>query len=174
MHVNLESLIETITNNFDQKDGIFYIHALRVCKIHRDPVQSHRFPKHLPMDDFSPDEFKKYKMKKSKKCAVEKPVSVDYTALAMIRILAGEKLENSIHEIGSGVESLALGDGTLCPMSKKIPSITDMALQLKIGDAIADLDSPSLSDTQVLWPSLNALYVCVIHVLLMKMYRLKK
>lgn len=146
MHVNLESLIDTITKNFDQKDSIFYIHALRVCKIHRDPVQSNRFPKHLPMDECLTEDFKKYRMKKSKKYAVEKPVSVDYTALAMIRLLTDEK---SIHEIGSGVESLALGDRSLCPTSRKVPSLTNLNLESEMTDVIADLDSPSLSDTQV-------------------------
>lgn len=149
MHINRESLIETITNNFNQKDSIFYIHALRVCKIHRDPVQSHRFPKHLPMDEFPTEEFKKYKMKKSKKCAVEKPVTVDYTAIAMIKLIAGEELGSSIHEIGSGVESFALAQGTLCPLSKRVPSMSILKSQPKVLDVIADLDSPSLSDTQV-------------------------
>lgn len=146
MHVNLESLIETITKNFDQKDSIFYIHALRVCKIHRDPVQSNCFPKHLPMDEYPAEDFKKYKMKKSKKAAIEKPVSIDYTALAMIRLLTDDR---SIHEIGSGVESLAFGDHKFRPMPKKVPSLSILKSQPKMTDVIADLDSPSLSDTQV-------------------------
>lgn len=157
MHVSLESLIETLTNNFDGKDSIFYIHALKVCKIHRDPVQSHQFPKHLPMEEIPLEELKKFKMKKSKKCAVEKPVSVDYTALAMIRILAGEQIESSIHEIGSGVDSIAFGTDTLCPMSKKSPSLSILKNQpTKFVDVIADLDSPSLSDTQV-----NLTHICL-------------
>lgn len=153
MHINLDSLITIITNNFDQKDSVFYIHAVKVCKIHRDPVQSHRYPKHLPMDEFPVEEFKKFKMIKSKKCAVEKPVSVDYTALAMIRMMSGEKFDGTIEEIGSGVASFVLGQPTLCPMSKKFPSDTVMNIlktKSQIVDVIADLDSPSLSDTQVI------------------------
>lgn len=149
MHTNLDSVIELITNNFDQKDSIVYVHALKVCKIHRDSVQSLRFPRHLPMDEIPVEEFKNYRMKKSKKYATEKPVTVDYTALAMIRLLAGDQLESSIHEIGSGVDSVALADGTLCPTFRRAPSMSVLKSQPKIVDVVADLDSPSLSDTQV-------------------------
>lgn len=151
MHLNLDSLIEIITRNFDDKDNIVYIHALKVCKIHRDPVQSYRFPKHTPLDKLHVEDFKKFKMRKSQKSAVEKPISVDYTDFAMIRILAGEKLENCIHEIGSGVESFALNVDTLNPMFKSVPSTNVLKLEPKIVDVIADLDSPSLSDTQVIF-----------------------
>lgn len=63
-------------------------------------VVSQRFPKHIPMDEFSPDEFKNYKMRKSKKAATEKPVTVDYSALAMRCLLMGQTPDPSIFEIG--------------------------------------------------------------------------
>lgn len=39
MHSNLESLVDVITRNFDDKDSAFNLHALKVCKIQRDPVR---------------------------------------------------------------------------------------------------------------------------------------
>ncbi|XP_074039689.1 uncharacterized protein isoform X2 [Leptinotarsa decemlineata] len=147
MHTNIDSLIETIVTNFDSKDMIFYLHAMKVCKIHRDPVQSSRFPRHLSMNDYPLEELRNYKMKKSKKVATEKPVTVDYSALAMRRLLAGESPQNSIFEIGSAVESLEMG---LIPqMAQKVPSKSILKANPKIVDVIADLDSPSLTDTQV-------------------------
>lgn len=52
------------------------------------------------MDEYSPDEFKTYKMRKSKKAATEKPVTVDYSALAMRCLLMGQTPDPSIFEIG--------------------------------------------------------------------------
>lgn len=118
MHANIHSLVDTVTHNFDSKDAIFNIHALKVCKINRDPVskgfflikgwnnllahqvQSQRFPKHIPLDEFPPEEFKAAKMRKSKKAATEKPITVDYSALAMRSLLMGETPDPSIMEVG--------------------------------------------------------------------------
>nr|CAH7728601.1 unnamed protein product [Callosobruchus chinensis] len=150
MHTTVESLVNTITTNFDERDIIFHVHALKVCKIHRDPVQSSKFPKHLTMDDFPTEIFKKYKMMKSKKTATEKPITVDYTALAIRRLLAGESPANSIFEIGSTVESLGMEQ--IPPMMKKHPSrsiLNKLKGKSTVVDVIADLDSPSLSDTQI-------------------------
>lgn len=149
MHTKISSLVETIIRNFDNKDSVFYLHALKVCKIQRDPIQSTRFPKHMTMDDFPLEDFKKYKMKKSRKPATEKPVTVDYSALAMRKLLAGEEPETSIFEIGSTVESLGLEQ--IPPMVHKYPSRSVLKKVKKSKtDVIADLDSPSLSDTQVI------------------------
>lgn len=52
------------------------------------------------MDEYSSDEFKTYKMRKSKKAATEKPVTVDYSALAMRCLLMGQTPDPSIFEIG--------------------------------------------------------------------------
>ncbi|CAH1118613.1 unnamed protein product [Phaedon cochleariae] len=147
MHSTVESLVEVITTNFDDKDTIFYVHAMKVCKIHRDPAQTSRFPKHLAMDDIAVDEVKQYKMKKSKKAAIEKPVTVDYSALAMRRLLAGESPQDSIFDIGSTVESLAMEQ--LPPMLHKNVSKSILKAHPKVVDVVADLDSPSLSDTQI-------------------------
>ncbi|KAF7285882.1 hypothetical protein GWI33_009360 [Rhynchophorus ferrugineus] len=151
MHSNMESLIDLITHNFDNKNTVFKIHALKVCKIHRDPAQSARFPKHIPLEEFPVDEFKSFKMKKSKKPATEKPVTVDYSALAMKSLLVGETPEPSIFEIGSTVESLCMEQIPPLLRPDRIPP-KDMSLikSKPINrDVIADLDSPSLSDTQI-------------------------
>ncbi|XP_023310427.1 uncharacterized protein LOC108904110 [Anoplophora glabripennis] len=148
MHTKISSLVEIITRNFDNKDAVFYFHALKVCKIQRDPIQSTKFPKHMTMDDFPVENFKNYKMKKSRKPATEKPVTVDYSTLAMKKLLAGEEPETSIFEIGSTVESL--GVEQIPPMVHKHPS-KSVLKKVKASniDVIADLDSPSLSDTQI-------------------------
>ncbi|XP_050312085.1 uncharacterized protein LOC126747459 isoform X2 [Anthonomus grandis grandis] len=154
MHSNLDSLVDVVTHNFDDKDTVFNIHALKICKIHRDPVQSQRFPKHIPLDEFPPEDFKNYKMKKSRKPATEKPVTVDYSALAMRSLLMGETPDPSIYEIGSHVESLALEQippllhADRCPPKANIP----LPKPSTIRHVIADLDSPSLSDTQIAPP----------------------
>ncbi|KAJ8954133.1 hypothetical protein NQ318_005727 [Aromia moschata] len=147
MHSNLPSLVSTVAVNFDSNEYVFYLHAVKVCKIHRDPVQSSRFPRHLTMDDFPAEDFVKYKMKKSRKPATEKPVTVDYSALAMRRLLAGESPTSSIFEIGSTVESLGMDE--IPPMVHKFPSRSVLKAHPKKTDVIADLDSPSLSDTQI-------------------------
>lgn len=147
MHTNLESMVGTIIHNFD-KDTIFYLHAMKVCKIHRDPAQSSRFPKHLTMDSYPVEELKKYKLKKSKKAATERPVTVDYSALAMRGLLAGESPEMSIMEIGSKVGSLL--SEQIPPIVQKRPSKSILKQLLKEEvDVLADLESPSLEDTQV-------------------------
>lgn len=69
-------------------------------------MQSLRFPKHIPLDEFPPDQFKNYKMRKSKKPATEKPVTVDYSALAMRSLLMGESPDPSVHEIGEITNSI--------------------------------------------------------------------
>ncbi|CAG9770182.1 unnamed protein product [Ceutorhynchus assimilis] len=150
MHANLESLVEVIANNFDNKDFVFNIHALKICKIHRDPVQSRRFPKHIPLDEFPPEDFKTYKMRKSKRPATEKPVTVDYSALAMRNLLMGETPEPSIFETGSNVDSLALEQIPPLLHADRMPPKAEMAARKPLDrDVIADLDSPSLSDTQI-------------------------
>uniref|UniRef100_A0A6P7G2I3 Uncharacterized protein LOC114333566 isoform X1 n=2 Tax=Diabrotica virgifera virgifera TaxID=50390 RepID=A0A6P7G2I3_DIAVI len=150
MHSTLDSLIDLIATNYD-KDAVFYIHALKVCKIHRDPCQAGRFPRHLSMDDFPVDTFKKYKIKKSKKNATEKPITVDYSAIAMRRLLMEESPRGSIVEIGSTVGSIAMDQLGLPPYQKRVPSlILKPAFKKKaMEEVIADLDSPSLEDTQI-------------------------
>ncbi|KAJ8965789.1 hypothetical protein NQ314_003905 [Rhamnusium bicolor] len=86
-------------------------------------------------------------MKKSRKPATEKPVTVDYSALAMRRLLAGESPEQSLFEVGSTVESLTVQQ--IPPMVHKYPSRSILKAEPMLTDVIADLDSPSLSDTQV-------------------------
>uniref|UniRef100_A0AAR5Q8U4 Uncharacterized protein n=1 Tax=Dendroctonus ponderosae TaxID=77166 RepID=A0AAR5Q8U4_DENPD len=150
MHANIHSLVDTVTHNFDDKDAIFNIHSLKVCKINRDPVQSQRFPKHIPLDEFPPEEFKTSKMRKSKKAATEKPITVDYSALAMRSLLMGETPEPSIMEVGSHVESLGLDQIPPLLHADRLPPKAGALLQKPLNtDIVADLDSPSLSDTQI-------------------------
>ncbi|XP_060534310.1 uncharacterized protein LOC132706790 [Cylas formicarius] len=146
MHSNLDSLIDLIAHNFDSKDLVFRVHALKVCKIHRDPVQNEHFPKHIPFDELPAEVVGKYKMKRSKKLATEKPVTVDYSALAMRRLLMGEALDASIYEIDSTVQSLA--EHQIPPLFR--PSVVELIAKTPVQtDLVADLDSPSLSDTQI-------------------------
>ncbi|KAJ8921144.1 hypothetical protein NQ315_013615, partial [Exocentrus adspersus] len=147
MHAKISSLVDIIVKNFDNKDAVFYLHAMKVCKIQRDPVKSAKFPKYMMMDDFPLEDLKKYKMRKSKKPATEKPVTVDYSGLAMRQLLAGEDPEASIFEIGSTVQSLGMEQ--IPPMVHKHPSRSVLKKAKPPADIIADLDSPSLSDTQV-------------------------
>ncbi|CAG9829601.1 unnamed protein product, partial [Diabrotica balteata] len=149
MHSTLDSLIDLVATNYD-KDAVFYIHALKVCKIHRDPCQAGRFPRHLSMDDFPVDTFKKYKIKKSKKNATEKPITVDYSAIAMRRLLAEESPHGSILEIGSTVGSIGMDQLGLPSYQKRVPSLILKAdFKKAMEEVIADLDSPSLEDTQI-------------------------
>ncbi|KAL1502117.1 hypothetical protein ABEB36_007309 [Hypothenemus hampei] len=152
MHVNLDSLVDVVTYNFDDRDVVFNLHAMKICKIHRDPVQSQRFPKHIPLDEYPPDEFKNYTMKKSKKPATEKPVTVDYSALAARYLLMGETPDPSIFEIGSNVASLTLDQIPPLLHGDRPPPKVDLPKKPIETDVVADLDSPSLSDTHIIPP----------------------
>ncbi|RZC38817.1 uncharacterized protein BDFB_004744 [Asbolus verrucosus] len=150
MHTTLTSLIQTISANFDQKDMIFHVHALKVCKIHRDPDKRDLFPKSLTMNDFPIESFKKVKMRRGKRRATMKPVTVDHDTRATIY---GELPDGSIMEVGSTVKSIDIHD--LPPMCHKVPSRPLPAMAPPDKDFVADLDSPSLSDTQIEPPPLE-------------------
>lgn len=144
---DLEVLADLITKNFDDKETIFYIHAVKVLKIYRDPDLSRAFPATITMDSYPLEKFKKCRMKTSKKKATDKPVTVDYTEFAMRKLLAGEEPEPSIFEVGSDVGSLT--SKQMPPMPQKLPIKLPPKSQLGECDVVADLDSPSLSDTQI-------------------------
>ncbi|KAB0791416.1 hypothetical protein PPYR_03216 [Photinus pyralis] len=145
MHANIESLATTCGTNFDNADDIFHIHALKVLKVHRDPAQAHLFPKGIAMDDYSPDSFKECKVKKSKKKAARKQVTADFSEGAVRPLAPWAHLDPSIIEVGSAVDSLT--PEQLPPMVHKFPS------KVRVEHAVLkkpiDLDSPSLSDTQI-------------------------
>lgn len=146
MNASLETVCETITTNFDEKEVVFYIHALKVLKIQRDPELSKHFPRSIGLDAYPLEKFKHTKMRKSKAKATEKPVTIDNTEMAMKKLLAGEAPEPSILEVGSNIGSLTSGE--LPPMcTRNIEEL--MKTSILEQNAIADLDSPSLSDTQV-------------------------
>ncbi|XP_044260522.1 uncharacterized protein LOC123008655 [Tribolium madens] len=143
MHTTLDSLIKTISTNFDHKDMIFHIHAMKVCKIHRDPGTRDLFPQCLTMNEYPIENFKKIKMRKGKRKAI-KSVTVDHTTRATF---LGEIPEESILEVGSNIRSIALED--LPPMVHKVPSRPLPKVTPPDQEFVADLDSPSLSDTQI-------------------------
>lgn len=147
MNAKLETLVETLTSNFDDKEAIFFIHGLKILKIHRDPELSKIFPVSISLDAYPSDKFKQYKMKKSKEKATDKAVTVDYTELAMEKTFAGDFREGSIVEVGSTVGSLISGE---IPPMVHTPH-PDMLPRVSLLDReqVADLDSPSLSDTQI-------------------------
>lgn len=147
MNANLETLTETVITNFPEKEAVFYIHALKVLKIHRDATLSAAFPVSITIDAYPLEKFKEYKMKKSKKKATEKPVTVDFTEMAMRKLLAGESPEPSILEVDSNIGSLTSRE--LPPMKHKLPLKALQELKAIEVNVVADLDSPSLSDTQI-------------------------
>lgn len=147
MNTNLETLVETVTSNFPDKEAVFYVHALKVLKIHRDPSLSAAFPVSIAMDAYPLEKFKEYKMKKSKKKATEKPVTVDFSEMAVKKLLVGDSPQSSILEVGSNVGSLISSE--LPPMKHKLPLKALQQMNLPPCDVVADLDSPSLSDTQI-------------------------
>ncbi|KAK5638442.1 hypothetical protein RI129_012737 [Pyrocoelia pectoralis] len=147
MHANIESLARMCSINFDNADDIFRVHALKVLKIHRDPAQVSNFPKGVTMDDVSPESFKECKIKKSKKKATQKPVTADFTEGAVKALTPWDYLDKSVIEVGSAVDSLT--PEQLPPMVHKFPSKIVLRTEQAIIKKPIDLDSPSLSDTQI-------------------------
>lgn len=148
MYPNQESLLDTITTNFDNNDLIFHLHALKVLKIHRDVQLSRLFPKGITMSDIPVELLKKNRVKKSKKKAIEKPVTTDFTQLAMKKTFGAESPGASIYEIGSDIASVPPGIFPPLPLKIAPKQLLD-ASRTDPKDLVADLDSPSLSDTQV-------------------------
>ena len=147
MNVDLQTLIETLVVNFDDKDDIFKVHAIKVLKIHRDPTMEKLFPKTMPMNDVPMERFEKCRVRKSKKKAVEKPLKVDFTERATKKLLPGESPEPSLLEVGSNVGSL---DRAFLPkLLQKLPPKEIIKTKISELTDVADLDSPTLSETQV-------------------------
>lgn len=155
MYPNQESLLETIKANFDNNDLIFHLHALKVLKIHRDAQLSRLFPKGITMSDIPVELLKKNRVRKGKKKAIEKPITTDFTQLAMRKTFGAESPGASIYEIGSEVGSVPPGIFPPLPL-KIVPKQLLEASRTDTKDLVADLDSPSLSDTQVI----NIVGVC--------------
>lgn len=153
MHTDIDSLVDLVIENFDSKDYIFNIHTLKVCRIHRDPVQSKLFPRHIRLNDFPDECIKDFRMKKSKKVATAKPITVECSVLAIKQLLNDEEMEPSLMEVGSTVSSLMNHQVTV--HERKYPTFEGSAecqddeVLTQFHELVADLDSPSLSDTQV-------------------------
>lgn len=148
MNGNLETVVETITSNFDNKDLIFHIHALKILKIHRDPLLTRLFPKGVTMSNIPAETIKKTRIRKCKKKAIEKPVRIEPSEYALKKIAAGESPGPSIYEIDSNVASIQAG--ILPPLPLKLPDKSVLVAEGIEKELVAILDSPSLSDTQVL------------------------
>ncbi|GJQ78159.1 hypothetical protein Trydic_g2491 [Trypoxylus dichotomus] len=148
MNADIETLVFTVVANFDNPDVIFYIHALKVVKIHRDPAMGRLFPRSLTLNEVPIENFKKSKLRKSKKKALEKPIRTNFTEYAMKKLLAGESTAPSLVDIGSNIGSLNCE--YLPPFMQKQPPKEVIKTKLNELTDVADLDSPSLSETQIL------------------------
>nr|XP_022920512.1 uncharacterized protein LOC111428977 [Onthophagus taurus] len=145
MNCDVNTLIETLTANFDDKEAIFYVHALKVIKINRDPTMRKIFPKKMSMKQIPLDLLKNVRCRKSKKKAIEKPIKIDFTEYAMKKLLAGDEPGASVTDIASNIGSLQ--DEYLPPFMEKPPP-KEIILTEREERNIADLDSPTLSETQ--------------------------
>lgn len=144
---NIENVIDIVTENFDNKDLIFRIHALKVLKINRDSQLSRLFPKGITMSEIPADVIKKTRIRRCKKKATEKPVQIQPSEYAMKKISAGDSPGPSIYEIDSKVQSITAG--ILPPLPLKLPEKSVLVKEAIEKELVAVLDSASLSDTQV-------------------------
>lgn len=147
MNADIETLVETVIANFEEPDVIFYVHALKVIKIHRDPAMSRLFPKSLTLNEVPIESFKKARLRKSKKKALEKPIRTNFTEYAMKKLLAWDSPAPSLVDIGSNIGSLNCA--YLPPFMQKMPPKEVIKTKLNELTDVADLDSPALSETQV-------------------------
>ncbi|XP_017785360.1 PREDICTED: uncharacterized protein LOC108568662 [Nicrophorus vespilloides] len=147
MNKDLETLVETVLMNFENHEAVFYLHALKVLKINRDPDYNRIFPKTVPMHEIPLECFKKHKVRKSKKKAIEKPIHADCNQHALKKLLAGAPVHSSIIEIGSNIGSL--NSYVLQPLEAKLKFLPKIQPRKSEDEIVVDLDSPSLSDTQI-------------------------
>ncbi|CAH0548624.1 unnamed protein product [Brassicogethes aeneus] len=158
MHTNITSMVKTILANHDPtQEIIFHIHALKVCKIIRDPSKLKQFPKCIRMNDLKIDAFKG-KMSLGKKRAVDKRIAVDISKMATTTPFLNEE-EISVYQMGLGVESFIMEEIPAFPNKLTVKQMAELTKQTCIKEEIEraspdpeeiiDLDSPSLSDTQL-------------------------
>ncbi|KAL3271893.1 hypothetical protein HHI36_022363, partial [Cryptolaemus montrouzieri] len=149
MHTDIDSLTWMIAKNYCEKDTIFYIHALVVCRIAREHAQVCAFPLNVTMNGMPMEDLRKSTKKKGKKTAVVKPIQVEQDANMSIAKPPMELQEGeSLVQVDSNVGSLAMST---------LPQLTHMP-HVKVpigGEKVADLDSPSLSDTQMEPPQIK-------------------
>lgn len=144
---NVETIVDIITSNFDNKELIFRMHALKILKINRDSELSRLFPKGLTMSAIPVEAIKKTKIRRCKKKAIEKPILIQPSEYAMKKISAGDSPGPSIYEIDSNVQSIQAG--IIPPLPLKLPPKSALVEEAAEKELVANLDSPSLSDTQV-------------------------
>ncbi|KAF5279335.1 hypothetical protein FQR65_LT15408 [Abscondita terminalis] len=145
MNSTVESVADVIAANFSEPCGQFVIHALKVVKIHRDPVTADLFPKTIPMDEISSETLKSCRMRKSKKKALVKFVTVEMGDGAVKQINpCNDFLSASIIDVSSDVDSITKDQ--MPPMKQKA---SIKPCEDECHRKLIDLDSPSLSDTQI-------------------------
>lgn len=145
MNGTIHTMVDTICHNFEQKDYIFKIHALKLCKLNRDP--NYGLKPGLRYVDSELEMADTIKVGQ-KKAVQEKPISIDITEQAVKKLdTASMSLGPSVIEIASDVDSIDQ------KFVKDLPQICEkVGPEFKLGpppeDMVYDLDSPSLSDTQ--------------------------
>lgn len=149
MLANIDEIIDIVTSNFDCKDLIFRIHALKILRIHRDNQLSLLFPRGATMSEIPVETIKKTRIRRCKKRAIEKPVQIQTSEYAMMKISAGDSPGPSIYEIDENVQSITAGILPSLPL--KLPPKSALVTEGVEKDLVADLDSASLSDTQVIY-----------------------
>ncbi|GLV36900.1 uncharacterized protein CBL_02265 [Carabus blaptoides fortunei] len=136
MNINISTLVQTVIRNFTVKTYIFKINILKVVKINRDPEFEKPprgyFNSEASLLDTLP--------------LTNKTITIDDTECAMRTTELDEPLGASLLEIGSYVGSLDMKYVTPVPrtLSKIVTKFT-----APHPEKIYDLDSPSLSETQI-------------------------
>ncbi|XP_065172962.1 LOW QUALITY PROTEIN: uncharacterized protein [Atheta coriaria] len=109
MNKDLDVLLETVVQNYDSRETIFHLHAVKLIRIHRDPVLTKFFPKHLTLQEMPMETFHRHKCMKSKKRATDKPfATADFKEHALKKLLAGITLADSIYDVQSNLGVLVL------------------------------------------------------------------
>lgn len=145
MNGSLKTVVETITHNFEQKEYIFRIHALKLLKLNRDPEYG---PKPVRYVDSEVDVTNAIKVGTKRAVQEVKPISVDLTEQAMKTMpTADMDIGPSVIEVASGVESINQKFVKDLPVQCTKPILL---IQPPPPEMICDLDSPSLSDTQII------------------------
>lgn len=154
MNGSIQSAVETCVRNFPKRDYIFRIHALKIVKLNRDPeYDAPRATKTVESEINCNDSITVGATKALKEI---KPISIDLTEKALKTVESIDmSLGPSVVEIASDVVSL---DRKFISQLPKTTTTTKL-LSLKKKQfllvpqtdepLVYDLDSPSLSDTQL-------------------------
>lgn len=144
MNTDLDTLIETVLGNFKDRHCIFKLHALKMIRITRDQEYGRLPNKYQDSEEFDLETVKL----NNKRNFTSKNITVDQTEFAVKQVGLDELPDASFLEVGSLVESLN---------KKYVPTIESCSPSVlaKTQEAVSkpqkiiDLDSPTLSETQV-------------------------